>query len=89
MGTALEEAEEVRWDTIQLARGDMLLMLATSRHHGLPPLPDSKDRPQWALFNLWTPDPRHRHHEPNTTHLDPSPARGPRRCWGFVHLGPP
>ena len=42
-GTALGEAGEARWDTIQLQRGDMLLMAATSRHHRLPALPDTKD----------------------------------------------
>ena len=26
-----------------------------------------------ACFNLWTPDPRHRHHQPNTRHLNPPP----------------
>ena len=46
----------------------MLLMVATSRHHGMRALPDSKDGRQGALFNLWTLDPRHRHHQPNTTH---------------------
>ena len=61
-GTALGEAEEARWDTIQVQRGDMLLMVATSRHHGLPALPDSKDGLQGALFNLWTPDRAHKHH---------------------------
>ena len=40
---ALGDAGELRWDTIQLQRGDMLLMVATSRHHGMPALPDSKD----------------------------------------------
>ena len=69
--TALGEAGEARWDTIQLQRGGMLLMVATSRHHGLPAPPDAKDGLQGALFNLWTPDPRHRHHQPNTTHVDP------------------
>ena len=42
-GTALGEAGEARWDTIQLQRGDMLVMVATSRHHGLPALSNSKD----------------------------------------------
>ena len=51
--TALGEAAEVRLDTIELQRGGMLLMVATSRHHGMPAL--------------------HRHHQPNTTHLDPTP----------------
>ena len=65
-GTALGEAGEARWDTVELHRGDMLLMVATSHHHGLPALPDSKDGLQGALFNLWTPDPRHKHHQANT-----------------------
>ena len=43
--TALGEAGEARWDAIQLQRGDMLLMVATSRHHGLPAPPDAKDGP--------------------------------------------
>ena len=42
-GTALGDAGEVRWDTIQLQRGGMLLMVAISSHHGMPALPDSKD----------------------------------------------
>ena len=42
-GTALGEAGEARWDTIQVQRGDMLLMVATRRDHGLRALPDSKD----------------------------------------------
>ena len=74
-GTALGEAGEARWDTVELHRGDMLLMVATSRHHGLPALPDSKDGLQGALFNLWTPDPRHKHHQANATHLDATPPK--------------
>ena len=84
-GTALREAGQARWDTIQLQRGGMLLMVATSRHHGLPALPDSKDGLQGAFFNLWTPDPRHRHHQPNTTHLDPPP---PKRPWPLLGICP-
>ena len=42
-GTALGDAGEVRWNTIHLQRRDMLLMVATSRHHGMPALPDSKN----------------------------------------------
>ena len=38
-GTALGEAGEARWDTTELQRGDMLPMVATSRHHGLPDPP--------------------------------------------------
>ena len=82
-GTALGEAGEARWDTVELQRGDMLLMVATSRHHGLPALPDSKDGLQGALFHLTTPDPRHKHHQPNTTHLDPNPPRRPWRLRGI------
>ena len=51
-GMALGEAGEARWDTIQLQRGDMLLMVATSRHHGLPAHSGAKDGPQGAFFNL-------------------------------------
>ena len=51
----------------------MLLMVATSRHHGMLALPGARDGQQGALFNLWTPDPKHHHHQPNTTHLDPTP----------------
>ena len=83
-GTALGEAGEAHQHTILLQRGDMLLMVATSCHHGLAALPDSKDELQGALFNLWTPDPRHRRHQPNTTHLDPPPLRGPGRCWDLA-----
>ena len=91
-GTALGEAGEARSDTIQLQRGDMLLMVATSRHHGLPALPDAKDGLQGAFFNLWTPDPRHRHHQPNTTHLDPTPTQealavaGDLASWDFPNV---
>ena len=72
-GTALGEAAKVRWDTTQLQRGGMLLMVATSRHHGITALLGTRDGLQGARFNLWTPDAKHRHHQPNTTHLDPTP----------------
>ena len=89
-GTALGEAGEARWDTVELHRGDMRQMVATSCHHGLPALPGSKDGPQGALFNFWTPDPQHKHHQANTTHLDATcPQGGPGHCWGFVQLGVP
>ena len=51
----------------------MLLMVATSRHHGMPALPAALDGLQGALFNLCTPDAKHSHHQPNTTLLDPTP----------------
>ena len=49
---ALREAGEVRWDTIELHRGDMLLMVATTRHHGLPAPEGARDGLQGAPFNL-------------------------------------
>ena len=49
----------MRWDTIQVQRGGMLLRVATSRHHGMPAL---KDGLQGALFYFWTPDAKHRQH---------------------------
>ena len=88
-GTALGEAGEARWDTVELQRGDMLPMVATNRHHGLPALPDSKDGLHGALFHLWTPDRAHKHHQPNTTHLDPTPpkealeVKGNLSSWDF------
>ena len=86
-GTALGEAGDARWDTTQLQRGDMLLMVATSRHHGLPALFDSQDGLQGALFNLWTPDHAHKHHQPNTTHLDSTPPRTPWTLLGICPAG--
>ena len=73
VGTALGDAGEASLDTIQRRRGDMLLMLACNRHHGMPALPGARDGLQGAPFNLWTPDAKHRHHQPNTTQLDPNP----------------
>ena len=51
----------------------MLSMVATGRHHGMPALPGARDELQGALFNLRTPHTKHRHHQPNTTHLDHTP----------------
>ena len=34
-GSALGEAGEACWDIVELHRGDMLLMVATSRHYGM------------------------------------------------------
>ena len=63
----------------------MLLMVATSRHHGMPALPGTQDWLQGALFNLWTPEAKHRHHPPTTTHLDPPP---PSRPWPLLGISP-
>ena len=56
-GTALGEAAEVRWDTIELQRGDMLLMVATSRHHGMLALPGARDGLQGAFLTCGSPTP--------------------------------
>ena len=40
----------------------MLLIVATSRHHGLPDPLDADDGLQGALFNLWTPESWQRNH---------------------------
>ena len=76
-GTALGEAGEARWDTVELHRGDMLSMVATSRHHGLPALPDSKDGLQGALFNLCTPTPDTNTTSPTPHTWTPPPPRRP------------
>ena len=76
----------MQWDTIQMQRGDMLLMVATSCHLGMPALPDAKDGLHGDSFQLVDPDAKHRHHRPNTTHLDPGPPppRGPGRYRRFL-----
>ena len=84
-GTAPGEAGETRRDTVELHRGDMLLMVATSRHHGLPALPDSKDGPQGALFNLWTPTPDTNTTRPTPHTWTPPP---PRRAWTLLAICP-
>ena len=74
-GTALGKAGEARWDTIQLHRGDMLLMFATSRHHGLPAPPDAKDRLQGALFNSGPPTARTATNGPTPRTWTPAPPK--------------
>ena len=46
-----------------------------------------------ALFHLWTPDRAHKHYQPNTTHLDPSPppkealeVAGDLSSWDFPYV---
>ena len=53
-GTALGEATEERWDEVLLEQGEVLVMVSTARHHGLPS-PTGK-KMQGALFTQWTPD---------------------------------
>ena len=76
-GTALGEAGEARWDTIELQREDMLLMVATSCHHGLSALPDYKDGLQGALFHLWTPTEHTNTTSPTPHTWTPTPPRRP------------
>ena len=89
------EAGETRWDTIQLQREDMLLMVATSRHHGLHAPPNSKDGLQAVFFYFVdppspAPPPPAQHHTPGPhPPPPPPPPRGPGRCRGFVQLGLP
>ena len=65
-GTTLGEAGLVRWDTIQLQRGDMLLMVATGRHHGMP-APHTPRMGRRGLFLTCGPP------TPSTTTTSPTP----------------
>ena len=53
VGTALGEATEERWDEVLLQQGEVLVMVSTARHHGLPSPPGQQM--QGALFTQWTP----------------------------------
>ena len=58
---------------------------------GCLPSPTPRMGCRGLFFNLWTPDPRHRHHQPNTTHLDPPPQEalavaGGLSSWDFPSL---
>ena len=70
-GTALGEATEERWDEVFLQQGEVLVLVSTARHHGLPS-PAGQEM-EGALFTQWTPDRRHSRVKQNTTHLDPPP----------------
>ena len=60
----------MRWDTIQLQRGDMLLTVAINGHHGIPALRGDRDGLQGALVNLWILMPAMR---PSTATTNPTP----------------
>ena len=77
-GTALGGAGQARWDTIQLQRGGMLLMVATSRHHGLPALPDANDGLQEAFLTLGPPTPGTATSSPTPRTWTPAPRRRPQ-----------
>ena len=65
----LGEAEVESWEKVLLNQGEVLVVVNTARHHGLPPL--AGQNMQRALFTQWTPDNKHVNVLPNTTHLDP------------------
>ena len=89
-GTALGEATEEGWDEVLLEQGEVLVMVSTARHRGLPSPPGQTM--QGALFTQLTPDRRHSGVKPNTTHLDPLTPLELKDClgllkWGGVHGG--
>ena len=51
-GDALAGGGEVHWGTVELQRGGVLLVVATSRRHGLLAHEGARDGLQGALFNL-------------------------------------
>ena len=81
-GTALGEATEERWDEVLLQQGEVLVLVSTARHHGLPPPPGQEM--QGALFTQWTPDRCHLGVKPNTTHLDPPLPLELKDCLGLL-----
>ena len=84
-GTALGEATEERWEEVLLEQGEVLILVSTARHHGLPSPPGQKM--QGALFTQWTPDRRHSGVKPNTTHLDPPSPLELKGCLGLLERG--
>ena len=72
-GTAMGEARETQWDTIELHRGDMLLMVSTCKHHGMLVPEGARDRLHGAFFTLWNHDPKHCWRQSHTSHLDSTP----------------
>ena len=84
-GTALGKATEERWDEVLLEQGEVLVMVSTARHHGLPSPPGQKM--QGALFTQWTPDGPHSGVKPNTTHPDPPTPLELKDCLGLLEWG--
>ena len=66
---ALGEAEVERWEEVLLNQEEVLVMVSTDHHRGLPP-PAGQDM-QGAVFTQWTPDKKDLNMLPNTTHFDP------------------
>ena len=84
-GNGAGEATEERWDEVLLEEGEVLVMVSTARHHGLPSPPGQKM--QGALLTQWTPDRRHSGVKPNTTHLDPPTPLELKDCLGLLEWG--
>ena len=81
VGAFIGELGRTRLDTIELWRGDMLLIMSTCRHHGMSAPERAKRGVQGAFFTLLTPDPEHllTTSPTCTTHLDRTPP--PRVPW--------
>ena len=85
-GTALGEATEEKWDGVLLQQREVLVMVSTAGHHGLPSPPGQ--HMQGALFTQWTPDRRRSGVKPNTTYLDPSTPLELKDCPGRTRPRP-
>ena len=82
-GTALGEAGEARWDTIQLQRGDMLLMAATAATMGCLPSPTPRMGCR-GLFLTCGPPTAHTNTTSPTPHTwSPAPPRSPSTLLGI------
>ena len=88
-GTALGEVGEASWDTIELQRGDMLLMVATIATMGCPPSPTPRMGYRGLFFTCGPPTANTNTTSPTPHTWTPHPQGGPGRCWGFVQLGLP
>ena len=83
--TALGEVGDVRLDTIELHRGGMLLIVATSSRHVSPAPEEARDGLHEALFVLRTPNFKHHRHAPNNIHLNLPPL--PHYALGVAGVG--
>ena len=81
-GTALGEATEESWDEVLLRQGEVLVLVGTAPHHGIPSPPGQEMH--GALFTQWTPDRRHSWVKPNPTHLDPPLPLELKDCPGLL-----
>ena len=81
-GTAPGEATEERWDEVLFHPGQVLVLVSTAVHHGLP-FPHGQGM-QGALFAEWTRDRRHSGIKLNTKHLDPPLPLELKDCLGLL-----